>query len=178
MRQKRKFQVGFLQVPHCCEVWSEFGPPERSAGAAAVGLQPQTVVCRAVNACIEAVGVNGLITKRKKKLTKESGFLPYPFHIIRSISLPISCHPVGLFYTFDQEKEAKQAKVKDGNAETEDSQSEKRECEDFGREEEEDNESQYSLDDETIFTKAGTQGRNGTGHRSAGERSLKKPWWE
>lgn len=68
--------------------------------------------------------------------------------------------------------------MKDGNAETEDSQSEKRECEDFGREEEEDNESQYSLDDETIFTKAGTQGRNGTGHRSAGGRSLKKPWWE
>lgn len=68
--------------------------------------------------------------------------------------------------------------MKDGNAETEDNQSEKRECEDFGREEEEDNESQYSLDDETIFTKAGTQGRNGTGHRSAGERSLKKPWWE
>uniref|UniRef100_A0A8V0YWV9 Probable ATP-dependent RNA helicase DDX27 n=1 Tax=Gallus gallus TaxID=9031 RepID=A0A8V0YWV9_CHICK len=55
-----------------------------------------------------------------------------------------------------KEKEAKQAKVKDGNAETEDNQSEKRECEDFGREEEEDNESQYSLDDETIFTKADT----------------------
>ncbi|XP_042740847.1 probable ATP-dependent RNA helicase DDX27 [Lagopus leucura] len=55
-----------------------------------------------------------------------------------------------------QEKEAKQAKVKDGDAGTEDNQSEKRECEDFGREEEEDNESQYSLDDETIFTKADT----------------------
>lgn len=46
--------------------------------------------------------------------------------------------------------------MKDGDAGTEDNQSEKRECEDFGREEEEDNESQYSLDDETIFTKAGT----------------------
>ncbi|NXI71355.1 DDX27 helicase, partial [Anseranas semipalmata] len=55
-----------------------------------------------------------------------------------------------------QEREAKQGKVKDGDAETENNQSKKRECEDFSREEEEDVESQYSLDDETIFTKADT----------------------
>lgn len=89
MRQKRKFQVGFLQVPRCCEVWSEFGPPERSAGAAAVGLQPQTVVCRAVNACIEAVGVNGLITKQKKA---HEG--------VRFPSLSISHHPFHFFAHF------------------------------------------------------------------------------
>ncbi|OXB57613.1 hypothetical protein ASZ78_010575 [Callipepla squamata] len=55
-----------------------------------------------------------------------------------------------------QEREAKQAKVKDDDAETEDNQDEKREREEFGGEEEDDNESQYSLDDETIFTKADT----------------------
>ncbi|NXL91402.1 DDX27 helicase, partial [Alectura lathami] len=55
-----------------------------------------------------------------------------------------------------QEREAKQAKVKDSDAETEDNQSKKTECEDFSREEEEYMESQHSLDDETIFTKADT----------------------
>ncbi|NXK51708.1 DDX27 helicase, partial [Chauna torquata] len=53
-----------------------------------------------------------------------------------------------------QEREAKQAKVKDDDAETEDNQSKKRGSEDFSREEEEDVESQYSLNDETVFTKA------------------------
>ncbi|NWT35635.1 DDX27 helicase, partial [Rissa tridactyla] len=56
-----------------------------------------------------------------------------------------------------QEREAKQAKAKDGDAETEDNKTKKTECEDFSRdEEEEDVESQCSLDDETIFTKADT----------------------
>ncbi|NXY50558.1 DDX27 helicase, partial [Ceuthmochares aereus] len=54
-----------------------------------------------------------------------------------------------------QEKEAKQAKVKDENVDPEDVQTEKGECEDVSRNEE-DAESQYSLDDETIFTKADT----------------------
>ncbi|KAF1658933.1 putative ATP-dependent RNA helicase DDX27, partial [Aptenodytes patagonicus] len=53
-----------------------------------------------------------------------------------------------------QEREAKQAKARD--KETEDNQTKKRECEDFSRDEEEDVESQYSLDDEIIFTKADT----------------------
>ncbi|NXG72081.1 DDX27 helicase, partial [Baryphthengus martii] len=51
-------------------------------------------------------------------------------------------------------REAKQAKLRDENAETEDNQTKKRECEDLG--DEEDMDSQYSLDDETIFTKADT----------------------
>ncbi|XP_050763406.1 probable ATP-dependent RNA helicase DDX27 [Gymnogyps californianus] len=56
-----------------------------------------------------------------------------------------------------QEREAKQAKVRDEDVETVDNQTKKMECEDFSRdEEEEDVESQYSLDDETIFTKADT----------------------
>ncbi|XP_025913675.1 probable ATP-dependent RNA helicase DDX27 isoform X1 [Apteryx rowi] len=55
-----------------------------------------------------------------------------------------------------QEKEAKQAKVKEEDAETEDNQTKERECENFNREEEEDVESQNSLDDESIFTKADT----------------------
>ncbi|NXX04081.1 DDX27 helicase, partial [Larus smithsonianus] len=56
------------------------------------------------------------------------------------------------------EREAKQAKAKDGDAETEGNKTKKTECEDFSRdeEEEEDVESQCSLDDETIFTKADT----------------------
>ncbi|XP_029865523.1 probable ATP-dependent RNA helicase DDX27 isoform X3 [Aquila chrysaetos chrysaetos] len=53
-----------------------------------------------------------------------------------------------------QEKEAKQAKERDEDAETEDNQTKKKECEDFSRDE--DLESQYSLDDENIFTKADT----------------------
>ncbi|NWI83280.1 DDX27 helicase, partial [Dryoscopus gambensis] len=52
-----------------------------------------------------------------------------------------------------QEKEAKQAKVKDGDVEAEDDQTKKKECEDCSRDEE-DVESEYSLDDESIFTKA------------------------
>ncbi|NXE92866.1 DDX27 helicase, partial [Menura novaehollandiae] len=52
-----------------------------------------------------------------------------------------------------QEREAKQAKVKDDNAEAEDDQTKKQECEDCSRDEE-DVESEYSLDDESIFTKA------------------------
>ncbi|NXX41726.1 DDX27 helicase, partial [Tricholaema leucomelas] len=52
-----------------------------------------------------------------------------------------------------QEREAKQAKEREEDAETEDNQT-KKECEDFSRVEDEDVESQYSLDDETIFTKA------------------------
>ncbi|XP_014799222.1 PREDICTED: probable ATP-dependent RNA helicase DDX27 isoform X1 [Calidris pugnax] len=56
-----------------------------------------------------------------------------------------------------QEREAKQAKARDEDAENEDNKSKKEESEDFSRnEEEEDVESQYSLDDETIFTKADT----------------------
>ncbi|NXT31011.1 DDX27 helicase, partial [Pelecanoides urinatrix] len=55
-----------------------------------------------------------------------------------------------------QEREAKQAEVRDEDAEIEDNQTKKRECEDFSRNKEEDVESQYSLDDETIFTKADT----------------------
>ncbi|KFO53187.1 putative ATP-dependent RNA helicase DDX27, partial [Corvus brachyrhynchos] len=51
-----------------------------------------------------------------------------------------------------QEKEAKQAKVKDEDAEAEDDQT-KKECEDCSRDEE-DVESEYSLDDESIFAKA------------------------
>nr|XP_038022005.1 probable ATP-dependent RNA helicase DDX27 isoform X2 [Anas platyrhynchos] len=54
-----------------------------------------------------------------------------------------------------QERETKQAKVKDGDAEAGDNQSKKTGSEDFSREEE-DVESQYSLDDETILTKADT----------------------
>ncbi|NWS14782.1 DDX27 helicase, partial [Pachyramphus minor] len=52
-----------------------------------------------------------------------------------------------------QEREAKQAKVRDEDAEAEDNQTTKRECEDFSRDDE-DVESEYSLDDESIFTKA------------------------
>ncbi|XP_059683091.1 probable ATP-dependent RNA helicase DDX27 isoform X2 [Gavia stellata] len=55
-----------------------------------------------------------------------------------------------------QEREAKQEKARGEDMETEDNQTKKRECEDFNRDEEEDVESQYSLDDETIFTKADT----------------------
>ncbi|NWZ37429.1 DDX27 helicase, partial [Brachypodius atriceps] len=51
-----------------------------------------------------------------------------------------------------QEREAKQAKVKDEDAEAEDDQT-KKECDDCTRDEE-DVESEYSLDDESIFTKA------------------------
>ncbi|NXG55464.1 DDX27 helicase, partial [Hemiprocne comata] len=51
-----------------------------------------------------------------------------------------------------EEREAKQAKVRDEDVETEDNQT-KTVCEDFSRDEE-DVESQYSLDDETIFMKA------------------------
>ncbi|KFV68393.1 putative ATP-dependent RNA helicase DDX27, partial [Dryobates pubescens] len=54
-----------------------------------------------------------------------------------------------------QEREAKEAKVGEEDAETEDKQT-KKESEDFGGDEDEDVESQYSLDDETIFTKADT----------------------
>ncbi|NWW77215.1 DDX27 helicase, partial [Climacteris rufus] len=53
-----------------------------------------------------------------------------------------------------QEREAKQAKVKDEDAEAEDDQTKKKECEDCNRDEE-DVESDCSLDDESIFTKAG-----------------------
>ncbi|XP_027549617.1 probable ATP-dependent RNA helicase DDX27 isoform X1 [Neopelma chrysocephalum] len=52
-----------------------------------------------------------------------------------------------------QEREAKQAKVRDEDAEAEDNQTTKGECEDFSRDDE-DVESEYSLDDESIFTKA------------------------
>ncbi|NWQ61352.1 DDX27 helicase, partial [Neopipo cinnamomea] len=52
-----------------------------------------------------------------------------------------------------QEREAKQAKARDEDAEAEDNQTTKRECEDFSRDDE-DVESEYSLDDESIFTKA------------------------
>ncbi|NXP13776.1 DDX27 helicase, partial [Thinocorus orbignyianus] len=58
-----------------------------------------------------------------------------------------------------QEREAKQAKARDQDAENEDNKVKKEECEDFSRneeEEEEDVDKQYSLDDETIFTKADT----------------------
>ncbi|GAB0197303.1 probable ATP-dependent RNA helicase DDX27 [Grus japonensis] len=58
-----------------------------------------------------------------------------------------------------QEREAKQAKVKDEDADTEDNQTKKQECEDFSGDKEDDDddvESQYSLDDETIFRKADT----------------------
>uniref|UniRef100_A0A8C5U6V7 Probable ATP-dependent RNA helicase DDX27 n=1 Tax=Malurus cyaneus samueli TaxID=2593467 RepID=A0A8C5U6V7_9PASS len=51
-----------------------------------------------------------------------------------------------------QEREAKQAKVKDEDAEAEDDQT-KKECEDCSRDEE-DEESEYSMDDESIYTKA------------------------
>ncbi|NWT00385.1 DDX27 helicase, partial [Mionectes macconnelli] len=54
-----------------------------------------------------------------------------------------------------QEREAKQAKVKDEDAEAENNQTTQRECEDFNRDDE-DVESEYSLDDESIFTKADT----------------------
>ncbi|NWS74156.1 DDX27 helicase, partial [Crotophaga sulcirostris] len=54
-----------------------------------------------------------------------------------------------------QEKEAKRVKVKNEDAETEDNQTKKRECEDISGDED-DVESQYSLDDETIFNKADT----------------------
>ncbi|NXR16106.1 DDX27 helicase, partial [Semnornis frantzii] len=54
-----------------------------------------------------------------------------------------------------QEREAKQAKEREEDAGTEDNQTKKRECEDFNRDEE-DEESQYSSDDETVFTKADT----------------------
>ncbi|NXF94084.1 DDX27 helicase, partial [Eubucco bourcierii] len=53
-----------------------------------------------------------------------------------------------------QEREAKQAKEREEDAGTEDNKTKKRECEDFNRDEDE--ESQYSLDDETVFTKADT----------------------
>ncbi|NXK65165.1 DDX27 helicase, partial [Sylvietta virens] len=52
-----------------------------------------------------------------------------------------------------QEREAKQAKVKDEDAEAEGDQTKKKDCEDCSRDEE-DVESEYSLDDESIFTKA------------------------
>ncbi|NXG21566.1 DDX27 helicase, partial [Grallaria varia] len=52
-----------------------------------------------------------------------------------------------------QEREAKQAKVREEDAEAEDNQTTKKECEDFSRDDE-DVESEYSLDDESIFTKA------------------------
>ncbi|XP_016158612.1 PREDICTED: probable ATP-dependent RNA helicase DDX27 [Ficedula albicollis] len=52
-----------------------------------------------------------------------------------------------------QEREAKQAEVKDEDAEAEDDQTKKKECENCDRDEE-DVESDYSLDDESIFTKA------------------------
>ncbi|XP_074013805.1 probable ATP-dependent RNA helicase DDX27 [Numenius arquata] len=57
-----------------------------------------------------------------------------------------------------QEREAKQAKARDEDAENNDNKTKKEDCEDFRRneEEEEDAESQCSLDDETIFTKADT----------------------
>uniref|UniRef100_A0A8B9EK47 RNA helicase n=1 Tax=Anser cygnoides TaxID=8845 RepID=A0A8B9EK47_ANSCY len=72
-----------------------------------------------------------------------------------------------------QERETKQAKVKDGDAETGDDQSKKTESEDFSREEE-DVESQYSLDDETILTKADTikvkeRRRSKTGRKAEAE---------
>ncbi|NXA07944.1 DDX27 helicase, partial [Sapayoa aenigma] len=54
-----------------------------------------------------------------------------------------------------QERETKQAKVKDEDMEAKDNQTEKKECEDFSRDDE-DVESEYSLDDESIFTKADT----------------------
>ncbi|KAM6248807.1 putative ATP-dependent RNA helicase DDX27 isoform 2-T2 [Porphyrio hochstetteri] len=54
-----------------------------------------------------------------------------------------------------QEREAKQAKVKEEDEETEDNQI-KKECEDGRDEDNDDVESQYSLDDEAIFTKADT----------------------
>ncbi|XP_050169772.1 probable ATP-dependent RNA helicase DDX27 [Myiozetetes cayanensis] len=52
-----------------------------------------------------------------------------------------------------QEREAKQAKVREEDAEAEDNQTTKRECEDFSKDDE-DVESEYSMDDESIFTKA------------------------
>ncbi|NXQ39235.1 DDX27 helicase, partial [Catharus fuscescens] len=52
-----------------------------------------------------------------------------------------------------QEREAKQTKVKDEDAEAEDDQTIKKESEDCDRDEE-DVESEYSMDDESIFTKA------------------------
>ncbi|NXD16211.1 DDX27 helicase, partial [Nothocercus nigrocapillus] len=55
-----------------------------------------------------------------------------------------------------QEKEAKEAKVKEEDAEIEDNQIKERESEDFTGEKEEDVESQNSLDNEIIFTKADT----------------------
>ncbi|NXA55981.1 DDX27 helicase, partial [Nothocercus julius] len=55
-----------------------------------------------------------------------------------------------------QEKEAKEAKVKEEDAEIEDNRIKERESEDFTGEKEEDVESQNSLDNEIIFTKADT----------------------
>ncbi|XP_068769064.1 probable ATP-dependent RNA helicase DDX27 isoform X3 [Struthio camelus] len=55
-----------------------------------------------------------------------------------------------------QEKEAKQTKVKEEDTKTEDNQIKEGESGDFNREKEEDVESQNSLDDESIFTKADT----------------------
>ncbi|NXV10162.1 DDX27 helicase, partial [Cettia cetti] len=52
-----------------------------------------------------------------------------------------------------QEKEAKQGKVEDEDAEAEDDQTKKKECEDCTGDEE-DVESEYSLDDESIYAKA------------------------
>ncbi|NXJ63091.1 DDX27 helicase, partial [Rostratula benghalensis] len=58
-----------------------------------------------------------------------------------------------------QEREAKQAKTRDQDAESEDNKTKVEEHEDISRNEEEEDddvESQYSLDDETLFTKADT----------------------
>lgn len=75
------------------------------------------------------------------------------------------------FKTFLKEREAKQAKEREEDAETEDNQT-KKECEDFSRVEDEDVESQYSLDDETIFTKAGTSSVEAAGQEQECHRSL------
>lgn len=75
--------------------------------------------------------------------------------------------------------------MKDEDAETEDNQTKKGGCEDFSRDEEqEDVESQYSLDDETIFTKAGisstqmVRSKNLTDRWLTAEESVVKPCWE
>lgn len=63
--------------------------------------------------------------------------------------------------------------MKEEDAETEDNQTKKGGCEDFSRDEEQDDvESQYSLDDETIFTKAGMSSTQRDGQERESDRPL------
>lgn len=63
--------------------------------------------------------------------------------------------------------------MRDEDGETEDNQTKKGGCEDFNRDEEqEDVESQYSLDDETIFTKAGISSTQRGGQERESDRLL------